>query len=56
MLWKFFDVTFMWSKYVEYFKFGINFCKDQFWLGPQTGLSFGPTSPNNKFVERGKKN
>ena len=25
-------------------------------LDPKTGLSFGPTSPNNKFVERGRKN
>ena len=31
-------------------------CKDQFWLGPQTGLGFGPTSPGNKFIERERKN
>ena len=31
-------------------------CKDQFWLGPQTRLGFGPTSLNNKFIERERKN
>ena len=31
-------------------------CKDQFCLEPQTGLGFGPTNPNNKFVEHEKKN
>ena len=25
-------------------------------LDPKIGLGFGPTSPNNKFVERGRKN
>ena len=27
-----------------------------FGLDPKTGLGSGPTSPNNKFVEHGKKN
>ena len=31
-------------------------CKDQFWLGPKIGLGFSPISPNNKFVERERKN
>ena len=31
-------------------------CKDQFWIEPYAGLGFGPTSPNNEFVEREKKN
>ena len=31
-------------------------CKDQFCLESKTGLSFGPTSPDNKFIERGRKN
>ena len=30
-------------------------CKDQFWFGPKTGMDSGLTSPNNKFVECGKK-
>ena len=32
------------------------YCKDQFWLGSKIRLDFGPISPNNKFVERGRKN
>ena len=31
------------------------YCEDQFWLGPKIGLGFSPISPNNKFVERGRK-
>ena len=30
--------------------------KDQFWLESKTGLGFGPASPDNKFIERGRKN
>ena len=30
--------------------------RNSFGLDPKTGLSFGPTSPNNKFVEHGRKN
>ena len=30
--------------------------RTSFGLDPKTGLGFGPTSPNNKFVERGRKN
>ena len=29
---------------------------DQFWLGPKIELDFSPISPNNKFVERERKN
>ena len=32
------------------------YCNDQFWLGPKIELDFNPISPNNKFVERGRKN
>ena len=31
-------------------------CKDQFWIEPRTGMDPGPKSPNNKFVESGRKN
>ena len=30
-------------------------CKDQFWLEPRTGMDPGLKSPNNKFVESGRK-
>ena len=30
-------------------------CKDQFWLEPKIGMDPGPKSPNNKFVESGRK-
>ena len=30
--------------------------RTSFGLDPKTGLGFGPTSSNNKFVERGRKN
>ena len=30
--------------------------RTNFDLDPKTGLESGPTSPNNKFVERGRKN
>ena len=30
-------------------------CKDQFCLEPRTGMDSGPKSPNNKFVESGRK-
>ena len=30
-------------------------CKDQIWLGPRIGTDLGPKSPNNKFVESGRK-
>ena len=35
---------------------GISICKDSSDLEPKTGLGSNPTSPNNKFVEREKKN
>ena len=31
-------------------------CKDQFWFEPRTRMDPGPKSPNNKFVESGRKN
>ena len=33
----------------------IYICKDQFWLKPITRMDPGPKSPNNKFVESGRK-
>ena len=30
--------------------------RTSFGLDPKTGLGFGPTSPNNEFVELGRKN
>ena len=30
-------------------------CKDQFRLEPRTGMDPGPKSPNNKFIESGRK-
>ena len=33
----------------------IYICKDQIWLGPRTETDLGPKSPNNKFVESGRK-
>ena len=30
-------------------------CKDQLWLKPGTGMDPGPRSPNNKFIESGRK-
>ena len=30
-------------------------CKDQFWIEPRTGIDPAPKSPNNKFVESGRK-
>ena len=35
--------------------FGYKECKDQFRLRSNTGMDPGPRSPNNEFVERGKK-
>ena len=32
-----------------------NNCKDQLWLKPGTGMDLGPRSPNNKFIESGRK-
>ena len=32
------------------------FVRTNFGLDPKTGLDFGPTILNNKFVERGRKN
>ena len=34
----------------------IQTCKDQLWLEPRIGMNLGPKSPNNKFVESGRKN
>ena len=31
------------------------YCKDQLWLKPGTGMDPGPRSPNNKFIESGRK-
>ena len=31
------------------------FCKDWFWLEPKIEIDSGPKSPNNKFVESGRK-
>ena len=31
------------------------FCKDQLWLKPGTGMDPSPRSPNNKFIESGRK-
>ena len=31
------------------------FCKDWFWLEPKIEMDSGPKSPNNKFVESGRK-
>ena len=33
----------------------IYICKDQFWIEPRTGMNPGSRSPNNKFIENGKK-
>ena len=30
-------------------------CEDQLWLKPGTGMDPGPRSPNNKFIESGRK-
>ena len=38
----------------DYLK-SIYYCKDQFWIEPRTGMDPGPRSPNNKFVESGRK-
>ena len=32
------------------------YVRTSFGLDPKTGLGSGPASPNNKFVERGRKN
>ena len=34
----------------------IHFVRTSFGLDPKTGLGSGPTSPNNKFVKRGRNN
>ena len=34
----------------------IIYVRTSFGLDPKAGLGSGPTSPNNKFVERGRKN
>ena len=39
-----------------YIYINIYICRDQFRLEPKIGLGFSPISPNNKFVERGRKN
>ena len=58
----------IWQDSNEGFKYIINvkstniytyiyiYCKDQFWLEPKTGMGTGPKSPNNEFVESGRKN
>ena len=37
------------------YAFRIYICKDQFRLRSNTGMDPGPRSPNNEFVECGKK-
>ena len=44
------------QKNVSRFDIYIYIVRDSFGLDPKTGLGFGPTSPNNKFVKRGRKN
>ena len=47
-------VFFFFSKFSK-FRFVFDMCKDQFRLRSNTGMDPGPRSPNNEFVECGKK-
>ena len=49
------DYRFKFNK-KQCFKFHLDIVKTSFGLDPKTGLGSGPTSPNNEFVERGRKN
>ena len=42
-------------KYIQYLFIAFTYCKDQFRLRSNTGMDPGPRSPNNEFVECGKK-
>ena len=41
--------------YIQYLFIAFTYCKDQFRLRSNTGMDPGPRSPNNEFVECGKK-
>ena len=44
------------SDQIKFFPQTTPIIRTSFGLDPKTGLSSGPTSPNNEFVERGRKN
>ena len=49
------DYRFKFNK-KQCFKFHLDIVRTSFDLDPKTGLGSGPTSPNNEFVERRRKN
>ena len=49
-----FLISFMLTKFQD--RRSIVIVRTSFGLDPKTGLGSGPTSPNNEFVEHGRKN